>query len=253
MKAENPGHYTGAFYAGHVAGALTSATVILGMLQEYHRPRSVIDIGCGRGAWLRAAELLGAQELKGLDGAWVQPAALLSDKIDYESVELSVAMPRLEKVYELCISLEVAEHLAPEKAEDFVALLCRASPAVLFSAAIKHQGGTHHVNERPQSYWAKLFAARGYRCFDVFRGPLWDNPSVDWWYRQNIVLYVEQENELAQRMSRLSAPQPIMDAVHPVAYENLMCLIQRPSFRFCLGCMKRWTQTWIRQIGGGHS
>ena len=38
----------------------TSARVVLGMLYQHYVPQSVIDVGCGRGAWLAAAEALGA-------------------------------------------------------------------------------------------------------------------------------------------------------------------------------------------------
>jgi len=41
------------------------------------------------------------------------------------------------------------------------AALVKAAPVVLFSAAIPLQGGTEHVNEQWQSYWAKLFAEHG--------------------------------------------------------------------------------------------
>ena len=72
-----------------------------------------------------------------------------------------------------------------------MAALVEAAPVVLFSAAIPHQGGVSHVNEQWQSYWWELFGAHGYVAVDCIRPRIFSDPRVEWWYRQNIVVYCE--------------------------------------------------------------
>jgi hypothetical protein len=76
--------------------------------------------------------------------------------------------------------------------------LARLGPAVLFSAAIPGQGGTHHVNERWQDYWAGLFQSHGYAPFDVVRAKVWNEPEVAWWYAQNTLLYCSPDYAAAR-------------------------------------------------------
>lgn len=54
--------------------------------------------------------------------------------------------------FDLAMTIEVAEHLTPVRADSFVEDLTRLSDVVLFSAAIPAQGGINHVNEQWQSY-----------------------------------------------------------------------------------------------------
>ncbi len=43
-------------------------------------PRSVVDVGCGRGFWLKEFQQLGAEEVIGIDGSWVDRNDLLIDR-----------------------------------------------------------------------------------------------------------------------------------------------------------------------------
>jgi hypothetical protein len=101
-----------------------------------------------------------------------------------------------------------------------VNLLCRASDAVVFSAAIPRQGGTGHINEQPQSYWARRFARNGYRCFDAIRPVFWNDPAADVVQRQNMLLYVA--NDRTDLMPDLAPTDPdrpnLPDVVHPEFY-----------------------------------
>jgi hypothetical protein len=118
----------------------------------------------------------------------------------------------------------VAEHLPIERARSFIGELTSRSQLVLFSAAIPFQGGVGHVNEQWQSYWAGLFAERGYRTVDVIRPMVWTNRDVSWWYAQNIILYVTPERlaELPALSSACSElPRLPLDIVHPSHYAPL--------------------------------
>lgn len=210
--------YDDGFYADQVDGSAESAAVILPILFALHRPESVIDVGCGQGAWLAAAETLGATILTGLDGDWVDREKLRSPRIAFRPTDLAGPIA-IERRHDLCLSVEVAEHLPRARAEAFVDALCAASDVVLFSAAVPRQGGTEHVNEERASRWASRFAARDYGVFDLVRGAVWDDARVGWWYRQNCLVYVKRGTPAYATFAAAPAPRPPRDLVHPEAFE----------------------------------
>src|ERR1700730_5942413 len=71
--------YDGAFFDRIEAGSLSSARVVVPMIIDLLAPKSVIDVGCGRGAWLKVFAENGVCEMDGIDGAHVNPAELLID------------------------------------------------------------------------------------------------------------------------------------------------------------------------------
>jgi len=86
------------------------------------------------------------------------------------------------------------------KIEDFsrnarhlVQTLTAAAPLVLFSAAVPSQGGSNHINEQWPSYWRALFEAQSFGMFDPIRPRIRDRHDIQWWYRQNIVMYVRRD------------------------------------------------------------
>lgn len=243
--------------------SIRSAEVILSLLYDIFRPQSVIDIGCGYGNWLSVAEALGSRTLKGLDGSWVKKEDMISKNIDFETVDLEGDI-ELNKKYDLAISVEVAEHLSETRAKKFIETLCSASDIVLFGAAIKYQGGTNHINEQWQSYWIKHFESNGYKCFDIFRKAIWHNPTVKWWYRQNIFLFVNPASFLINVDKLKNRDNIIADIVHPQNYEGKiedieLCIqhyreiINQPTLRFCVGSFKRYTLDRIKRLKHGFS
>ena len=49
---------------------IKSAEEFLSHLFKYFKPKSIVDVGCGRGAWLKVAQNLGVNNLLGIDGQW---------------------------------------------------------------------------------------------------------------------------------------------------------------------------------------
>lgn len=205
--------YTDEFYAGQAPQSLAAARVILPVVLELAPAVSVVDVGCGLGGWALAAVEAGVETVIGIDGAHVDPRPLLMAREGFHARELS-APGSLDGFghFDLAVSLEVAEHLPPARAESFVSELVALAPAVLFSAAIPYQGGTGHVNEQWPSYWGGLFAGHGYRPVDL-RPRFWDLDGVPNWYRQNMLLYVHPEH----RAAPLTVGR-VVDAVLPDHY-----------------------------------
>lgn len=181
---------------------------------------SVIDIGCGRGVWLDEFSKRGVEQVKGRDGPWVMKANPLVASDNFEPTDLSKPFSENRK-YDLAMTLEVAEHLGQGNADAFVASLAGLSDTIMFSAAIGGQGGQHHVNEQPLSYWVAKFASHGFRMIDAIRPHVWSNSDVCWWYRQNIVFFVKESSPFLPGLEalRASAP-PIIDLAHPQGFSE---------------------------------
>ncbi|MHC4127672.1 MAG: class I SAM-dependent methyltransferase [Planctomycetota bacterium] len=209
--------YDRRYFADHRAVALASARALVPHLLQLVRPRSVVDVGCGVGAWLSVFGEHGVSELLGVDGDHVPRDQLMIPPSSFLARDLSGAL-RLDRTFDLALSLEVAEHLPAGSAETFVDTLAGLAPVVVFSAAIPLQGGTGHVNERWQTYWAGLFAARGFVAVDALRPGLWDDERIAWWYRQNTIVYVGQDrldDEPALGEARRRTSDRMLDVVHP--------------------------------------
>jgi SAM-dependent methyltransferase len=185
-------NYSSAFYNRQREGSLNSANVVLPAVFDLIRPKSVVDFGCGVGTWLAVAKQLGTQRCLGLEGSWVKTQSLAAADLDIRETDLEQEVS-LEERFDLAISLEVAEHLAPQRAASFVADLCKISDVVLFSAATPGQDGDGHQNEQLPSYWAEHFIRHRYVPLDVIRPVVQFDQRVEVWYRTNVILYVRYE------------------------------------------------------------
>ena len=100
---------------------------------------------------------------------------------------------RRDRQFDLVLCLETAEHISGRNAGVFVDSLVRLGPIVLFTAAIPFSPGVNHVNEQWPDYWVKLFRDRDYVVVDCIRRKIWQNDRVEWWYRQNLLLFVNRD------------------------------------------------------------
>lgn len=209
------------FYKSQGASSLQSARIYLAYLWKYFQPNSVLDVGCGRGAWLKACHELGSESLLGFDGDWNNQPLMIDSAIQFKSIDLNQPFSVPQQV-DLAMTLEVAEHLEHSAASQFVKCLTMASDAVLFSAAYTDQGGDNHINEQPHTYWAKLFAANEFVPFDLFRPVFWANKSISFWYRQNTFLYLKKNSTTYQKIKAYGfmelADIGFMDCIHPDLY-----------------------------------
>ncbi len=187
--------YAPEFYEAVTEGSIRSANVVvpivLALLGDC-RPKSVVDAGCGAAAWLSVFRKQGIEDVLGLDGDYVPASALAIPPERFRAIDLKQPFTD-DRRFDLAMSLEVAEHLPAHCAQGFVKSLCRLAPIVLFSAAIPGQGGTDHVNEQWPWYWRHFFAAEGFRMFDPLRPIIFHDRRVEWWYRQNLFLYIRRD------------------------------------------------------------
>jgi SAM-dependent methyltransferase len=214
-----PNVYRSGFFQRQNSTSARSASRIVPFVTDLIAPKSVLDVGCGSGAWSRAFLENDVPSLRAIDGDYAR-SSLLIDDAHFTSVNLANFDGNFG-TFDLVVCIEVAEHLDADRAAGFVQLLCKHSRAVLFSAAPPGQGGTHHVNEQPLSYWVKHFAKCGYRLFDIIRPAFWHDDTVQWWHRQNMVIFVDENSEalidiLEQRRTVTPA---LIDVIHPDAFK----------------------------------
>ncbi|MBO0910930.1 MAG: class I SAM-dependent methyltransferase [Acidobacteria bacterium] len=200
-----------------------SASEVMPIILELARPRSMVDIGCGTGHWLGEARALGVEDILGIDGPWVDRAQLRIPDENFAARDLQAPL-RLERRFDLALSLEVAEHLPASAAATFVKSLCDASEVVVFSAAIPGQGGRRHINEQWPEYWANLFQEFEYDCFDCLRPRIWQNPRVAWYYAQNCLIFAHRRKSCLP-----GEPGKPLPLVHPRLWSAEIDRSRRPA------------------------
>ena len=129
-----------------------------------------------------------------VDGNYITENMLVIDKDRFITRDLESQLS-LDARYDLAISLEVAEHLSETRAQSFVKDLVNLSDCVLFSATTIGQTGEGHINEQYMKYWVDLFEQNNYQPFDMIRPFVQEDEMVPWWYKQNILVYVNRERE----------------------------------------------------------
>lgn len=219
-SADDP--YSKMFFAEHEAGARRSARVVVPIVLDLLAPSSVVDVGCGLGTWLRVFREHGVEDVVGVDGDYVVRAGLSIPPDRFVAHDLAQPL-ELGRTFDLAVSLEVAEHLPEAAAQTFVDSLSRLAPAILFSAAVPSQDGVNHVNTQWPTYWRALFAPRGFRLVDYVRPLIWENGDVEFWYRQNVLLFAQPEVVEAHPVLATEAQvRRPLDVIHPAHWSQVM-------------------------------
>src|SRR5438477_4866918 len=85
--------------------------------------KSVLDVGCGTGTWLRAAEETGVRELWGLDGIPIYRREI-ANSASFATHDFTEAF-ELDHTFDVVFCFEVAEHLPAIAAEVLIESICR--------------------------------------------------------------------------------------------------------------------------------
>jgi len=252
-KEQTP--YSDKFYQNQSGGSLTSAKAIVPfILKLFPEITSIVDVGCGIGTWLSVFKRYGIHKVVGADGSYVNQEMLMISPAEFYAVDLSKRVELSER-FDLAICLEVAEHLSPDRATDFVKELTALSDSVVFSAAVPDQGGTDHTNEQLPSYWIERFARAGFNCFDCLRPMLWNNSESAVEYKQNIFVFVREGKKAPEIMEQDRPSTFPFDVIHPDLLHHHRVLNKlevefirngglgvKDSFRIFMNAMKRRLQ-----------
>jgi len=242
----NDAFYSKKFYEEQFKGSFRSAKIVLPIVLKFlPEINSAVDFGCGTGIWLSVLKNLGVNEIKGYDGSWAEKKLVIPSEC-YTDVEFDKETIKVEKKYDLAMSLEVAEHLPKQNAKMFVETITNASDIVLFSAAIPFQGGTHHINEQWQSYWYDIFYEYGYIGTNFLRKKILKEKKVAIWYRQNIVLYVKKEKLGAISISEECFNNKQIDFMFSENCLNIMGKFNVSLLSLCKSAVKRTIKKILR-------
>jgi SAM-dependent methyltransferase len=239
--------YDSDFFANQ-NGAIRSARKLLPLIFDIVRPHTLVDVGCGIGAWAKVAKELGCA-VTGLDGDWVPREQLLIEPQEFMSVDLANPPQDMSARFDLAMSLEVAEHLPAATAERFVRFITRLAPVVVFSAAVPWQMGTRHINEQYPGYWVRWFERCDFVPFDVIRPRCWYDQDVEFYYRQNLLIYVSRarvtEFEAVAKTSTIVHP---LDIVHPDAVPILaQGWVEAGGTRRCVDLLRKTVARSLRK------
>lgn len=199
--------YTEAYYKRISEGSIRSAEEIYKELFPDYMNKKIIDVGCGVGEFC-----CGNPNYIGVDYN-IPKKSLLIPIENYINCDLEKDVVKFDDKFDLCLCLEVAEHISEARADALVEMLCSLSDKVLFSAAIPMQGGTGHVNEQWQTWWAEKFYLNDFLPAE-FQPEIRNNDRIEFWYKQNIVLY--------EKFVKGKAYGTVNDFVLPEYYEKIV-------------------------------
>ena len=160
----------------------------------------ILDVGCGPGIYVDA----------------LRSAGLRADGVDPDPLcpydKLSVFHPQFEMYtgYDLCMCLEVAEHIDEALADQLVNRLVGVAPTVMFSAAQPGQGGHGHINCQPKEYWAHKFAQRNYVLDETATNKLCDfmrNGYHMGWFVNNVQIFRQYGAVCFEQIAKEETPQ----------------------------------------------
>ena len=206
--------YDTLFYEYQRTGSARSARALLPVVVDALGIASVLDVGCGAGAWLAGYNELGISDHIGVDGDYVDRSMLFVEAGKFLPRDISAPFD-LGRRFDLVQCLEVGEHVPTAASGTLVDNIVRHGKRVLFSAAVPGQGGEDHINEQPYEFWRNLFAERGYRLFDFVRPRIRDVAGIEPWYRYNVLFFAHDDtaNELSPAVTATRVPDdaPIKD------------------------------------------
>jgi SAM-dependent methyltransferase len=172
--------------------ALQNAPKVVASLREvFPTVKSVIDVGCGGGAFAAEFQSQGVRSI-GLEHSPHGVALARKQGVDCRAFDVAGPVSnQITDVGDLVYSFEVAEHVPATLADRFVHFMTRLGPLVVFAAAQPNQGGIGHINEQPLSYWIEKFERQGFRLSteetEALRAGFRQRGTSDWFFNNTCV------------------------------------------------------------------
>lgn len=244
--------YDDMFFRYLQQGATRSAQTVVPVVVDRLKISSVLDVGCGAGAWLAEYRRLGLRTYVGVDGDYVKTSSLLIPPSAFVALDIVKSFD-LGQRFDLVQCLEVGEHVPQDASRSLVENLVRHGNLVLFSAAVPGQGGENHINEQPYEFWRALFAEHGYSAYDFLRPLLREQSAVESWYRYNAILYVANScTQLPPSVAQTYIPEnePIRD-VSSILYKLRSRILANLSVNSLsrLAILKHKWLIFVRSVG----
>lgn len=234
--------------------SINGPRIVLPRLMAEVSVASVLDVGCGDGAWLRAAMDLGLRDAVGLDGIQLPQEKLHVPMAQIRQQNLAEEWD-LGRTFDLVMCLEVAEHLEEDAGLRLVDSLVRSGKFIGFSAACPGQPGQHHVNCQWPAYWQNIFNARGFVCSDAIRWQIWDERDVAPWYRQNLFTARHDPTHAGTepRIAPVLHPDILPTFTHDISVEKIRRIEagEMPAGWYAATPFRAWTRKAMRNFSDG--
>lgn len=131
------------------------------LYRYFNEPKTVIDLGCGIGSLIERLLVLGA-DCRGCDVGYRYAAKYMSPEVRAVTFAHDLSKPLImDRLSDLVISIEVAEHLPEEAADMFCQNVIQNAGKWIYLTAAKSHRGKGHINPRPKEYWIKNMTAFG--------------------------------------------------------------------------------------------
>ncbi len=172
-----------------------SSKAVVEILLKYFNVKSVIDIGCGSGIYLKEFLNKGI-DILGYDGA---PAALENSLVGDKIKIHDLCKPLdLNRKFDLCLCIEVAEHLPKKFADVLIQTLINSADLIIFTAATPGQGprSIGHINEQPHLYWIKKFEKNNFYLQEELTKKIkkeMKEQNVVWWIVKNLMIFKKKK------------------------------------------------------------
>ena len=175
---------------------------------------SIIDIGCGVGSWLKAAnQIIGNSSNKkiiGVDKYYNFESSFDCTQYLMDLNDVDLGLINENKKFDLAVCSEVGEHINPKDSSGLIKTLTNCSDFVIFGSATLRQSGDLHINTRNHEFWVNEFNSLDYVPMDIFRPKFWYTslvPSII----QNTYLFVKKGKEQNFKNHLI----PLFNIIHP--------------------------------------
>lgn len=160
---------------------------------EKYKVNSVLDIGCGVGSYMEGHLDAGVDTVKGLEYNYKTSIPHTPDTVK-DFIEYCDATDPMDFAKYDCVwSVEVAEHIMPNRTEQFIHnLVNHTNKYILLTAAPPGQAGVGHINLRPKEFWLDSIKSHGFKYLrnDTERLQVnWKFLGAKWWVVRNVMLF----------------------------------------------------------------
>lgn len=153
-------HYDDRYFKWHKDKTRDYAIRNMDWYIKEFKPTSVIDYGCGIGAYLESALSNNIINIKGFDIGGDNVKMHTEKSVQPYIKYLDCTLPLITEIYDCTISLETGEHIEPIMSDQFVLNIVNSTKktgTILFSAAQPGQGGSGHINCQTKEFWKEKF------------------------------------------------------------------------------------------------
>jgi len=170
---------------GHLGGFIqggdpdTFDPVVWSELINTFKPRNLIDIGCGEGHAIKWFADNGIDAI-GIEGS---PKALENSPVKDRIVlhDFTKGPYKVESYFDIAWSCEFVEHVEAQYISNYMTTFsCASIVAMTYSEPQWSDGGHHHVNCQPQSYWNDIFEFWGYQWMQEYSMHLRSIATARW-------------------------------------------------------------------------